>query len=194
LLVVNQANREWPCLDDKMLLYCQALCKLENNFDTLEYLHILRGKNDVVDELAKLGSSRAMVPTWVFLQELHEPRISRAIAKASKAAESSQEVPPPNESISESHEVMEIHSDWHTLFMMYLRIGGLPEDKVEHEQLHHQARQYTLFNGELFRRSANDTLIKCITPDKGCAILQDIHARICGSHAGARSLMGKTYR
>jgi hypothetical protein len=36
--------------------------------------------------------------------------------------------------------------------------------------------------------------MKCITPDKGCAILQDIHAGICGSHTGARSLMGKAYR
>jgi ribonuclease HI len=41
LLIVNQANKEWPCLDDKMLLYCQELRKLENNFDGLEYLHIL---------------------------------------------------------------------------------------------------------------------------------------------------------
>jgi ribonuclease HI len=67
LLVVNQANKEWSCLDDKMLLYCEELCKLENNFDGLEYLHILRGKNEVTDELAKLGSSGAMVPTGVFL-------------------------------------------------------------------------------------------------------------------------------
>jgi hypothetical protein len=41
LLIVNQANKEWSCLDDKMLLYCQELHKLENKFDGLEYLHIL---------------------------------------------------------------------------------------------------------------------------------------------------------
>jgi hypothetical protein len=52
-------------------------------------LYILQGKNDVVDELAKLGSSRAMVLTGVFLQELHESSISKALAKATKAAESS---------------------------------------------------------------------------------------------------------
>jgi ribonuclease HI len=57
LLIVNQANKEWSCLDNKILLYCQELHKLENNFDGLEYLHILRGKNEVMDELAKLGSS-----------------------------------------------------------------------------------------------------------------------------------------
>jgi hypothetical protein len=36
--------------------------------------------------------------------------------------------------------------------------------------------------------------MKCITLDEGCAILQDINAGICGSHMGARSLMGKAYR
>jgi ribonuclease HI len=36
LLNVNQSNKEWSCLDDKMLLYCQELYKLENNFDSLE--------------------------------------------------------------------------------------------------------------------------------------------------------------
>jgi ribonuclease HI len=41
LLIVNQANKEWSCLDDKILLYCQEHHKFENNFDGLEYLHIL---------------------------------------------------------------------------------------------------------------------------------------------------------
>jgi hypothetical protein len=41
MLVINEANKEWSCLDDNMLLYCQELHKLENNFDGLEYLHIL---------------------------------------------------------------------------------------------------------------------------------------------------------
>jgi ribonuclease HI len=57
LLVVNQANKEWSCLDDKMVLYNKDLRKLENNFDSLDYLHILQGKNEIVDELAKLSYS-----------------------------------------------------------------------------------------------------------------------------------------
>jgi ribonuclease HI len=89
LLIVNQANKEWSCLDDKMMLYCQELRKLENNFDGLEYLHVLRGKNEIVDELAKLSSSQAMVPTRAFLQELHEPSNTKVLAKAIKVAESS---------------------------------------------------------------------------------------------------------
>jgi hypothetical protein len=52
--------------------------------------------------------------------------MSKALAEANKAAESSQETPPLLNNITESPEVMEIHSDWHTPFMIYLRIGGLP--------------------------------------------------------------------
>jgi pantothenate synthetase len=49
----------------------------------------LQGKGEVTNELAKLGSSRAMVPTGVFLQEVHESSISKALAKATKVVESS---------------------------------------------------------------------------------------------------------
>jgi ribonuclease HI len=56
LLIVNQANKEWSCMDDKMLLYCQELRKLEK-FDGLKSLHILRGKNKIADELTKLSCS-----------------------------------------------------------------------------------------------------------------------------------------
>jgi hypothetical protein len=48
-------------------------------------------------------------------------------------AESSQETLLPKESITESLEVMEIYSDWCTLFIIYLRTGGLPEDKIDRD-------------------------------------------------------------
>jgi ribonuclease HI len=57
LLVINQSNKEWSCLDDKMMAYCQEIRKLKSNFDRLEYHHVLRGQNEVADKLAKLGSS-----------------------------------------------------------------------------------------------------------------------------------------
>jgi hypothetical protein len=93
----------------------------------------LRGKIEVIDELAKLGSSQDVVTIGVFLQKLDEPTISKALAKANKVAESSQETPAPQNNITESPEVMEIQSNWRTPFMIYLRIGELLEDKDECE-------------------------------------------------------------
>jgi hypothetical protein len=91
-----------------------------------------------------------MVPTGVFLWELHDPSISKALAKATMGAESSQKTPPPKESITESLVVMEIHSDGHTPFMICFRTGGLPEHKVDHERPHHWVGLYTLVNDKLF--------------------------------------------
>jgi hypothetical protein len=92
-----------------------------------------------------------MVPLGFFMQELHEASITEALTKANKAGESSTETTPLVESISKSPEVMEVHLDWRTPFMIYLRTGGLPEDKDEHERLRHQAGHYTLVNDDLFR-------------------------------------------
>jgi hypothetical protein len=71
----------------------------------------LRGKNEIADELAKLSSSQTLVPIGVFLQELHESSIAKALAKVNKVAESSLETPPPSKGLTESPESMEIHSD-----------------------------------------------------------------------------------
>jgi hypothetical protein len=59
---------------------------------------------------------------------------------------------------------MEIHSDWRTPFMIYLRTGGLLEDMVECERLRRRAGQYTQVNDELYRRGANGTLHEMHNP------------------------------
>ena len=41
LLVINQANKEWTCSDVNMMAYCQEIRKMENNFEGLDYGHIL---------------------------------------------------------------------------------------------------------------------------------------------------------
>jgi hypothetical protein len=97
--------------------------------------------------------------------------ITKALAKANKVAESSQETTPPAESISESPKVMEVHSDWRTPLMLYLRTEGSPDDKDERERLHRRVGHYTLVNDELFWQSANGTLMRCILPEEGCSIL-----------------------
>jgi hypothetical protein len=73
------------------------------------------------------------VPLGAFMQELHLPSITKALAKANKASESSQETTLPAESISESPEVMEVHSDWRIPFMIYLKTWDLPVHKYECE-------------------------------------------------------------
>ena len=74
-LVVNQVQKEYSCTSDRMSAYCREVRKLENRFDGLELTHVLRNDNADADELAKMGSRRAPVPTGVFVQQLHQPSI-----------------------------------------------------------------------------------------------------------------------
>lgn len=53
--------------------YCNAVRKLEKRFEGLELHHIPRLKNQVVDELAKIGSKREAIPRNVFLEHIHSP-------------------------------------------------------------------------------------------------------------------------
>jgi hypothetical protein len=193
LLVINQANKEWPCLDDKILEYCQEIRKLENNFDGLEYHHVLWGRNEVADELTKFGSNQVTLQLGVFMQELHEPSISKALDKSSNAAEPIDDIATPADNMTDSSKVMIVDSNWCTLFMIYLKIGGLPNNKVERDRLKWRAVHYTLVGEELFWWSANSILMRCVPTEEGCAILQDIHLGVCGNHTGVRILVGKAY-
>jgi hypothetical protein len=60
---------------EKIDAYCKEIRKLQGKFYGIEYTHVVRDKNQVADELSKLGSSRAQVPHGVFVQDLVKPSI-----------------------------------------------------------------------------------------------------------------------
>jgi ribonuclease HI len=76
-VVVNQVNKDWDCSKDNIGAYCAEVRKLEKNFQGLEILHVLRDSNVAADILGKLGSDRAKVPPYVFLEELSTPSIKQ---------------------------------------------------------------------------------------------------------------------
>ena len=55
--------------------YCVEIRKLKGKFYGIEYHHVVRDQNQLVDHLSKLGSSRAMIPSGVFIQDLLAPSI-----------------------------------------------------------------------------------------------------------------------
>jgi hypothetical protein len=74
-MVINQVNKSWDRNKENMDAYCLEVRKLENKFYGLEFHHVVRENNVAADVLSKLGSTRAQVPTGVFVHELHAPSI-----------------------------------------------------------------------------------------------------------------------
>src|SRR5436190_22735274 len=105
-LVVNQVQKEYACTSTKMSAYYQEVRKLEGTFDGLELTHVLRNDNSEADELAKIGSKRTLVPMGVFVQQLHQPTISKVSAEPADK---------PNEA-----EIFVINREWTNPYPNYL--------------------------------------------------------------------------
>ena len=196
-LVVNQVMKEWDIRSPAMTGYCNAVRKLEKNFEGLELHHIPRIKNQAADDLAKIGSTRKEVPKNVFLEHLHSPTIK----EDPFMEEPPQPVGPSNPTeveipavIDLVQEVLAVTPEWTVPYIAYLLRQELPEDEVEARQIVRRSKAYTVMGEELYKKSASGVVQRCISPEEGQQILQEIHSGTCGHHASSRTLVAKAFR
>jgi hypothetical protein len=183
-VVINQVNKSWDRNKENMNAYCLEVRKLENKFYGLEFHHIVRDNNVVVDVLWNLGSTRAQVPAGVFVHELHASSILEPATATTDPAH-----PPAGQ------EVMMIDVDWRQPFIDYIREQKVPSDKSSAEQLIRRAKSYVLVGDKLYRRDATSgVLMKCVPREEGKDILEEIHKGVCGNHASSRTLVSKAFR
>jgi hypothetical protein len=109
-VVINQVNDSWDRNKENMDTYCLEVHKLENKFYGLEFHHIVCDNNIPEDILSKLGSTRAQVPTKVFVHELHKPSIPELVPTTTDFGQS-----------KPSQEVMMIDMDWRQPFIDFIR-------------------------------------------------------------------------
>jgi len=108
-----------------MDLYCKEIRKWESNFYDIEYIHVVRDRNQAVDALSKIGSSRAQIPQGVFVQDIHTPSVGSDLVDK-----------PPNEAMLIDDTTLTTSShDWRTPFIKYLSDGSGFQDKIENERL-----------------------------------------------------------
>jgi hypothetical protein len=178
LVVISQINKEWDCSNDSMGKYCTVIRKLEDKFEGLEFHHVERDRNAVVDALSKLGSSRTQVPPGVFIQEVPRPSIS-----SDQAEECNVLSQPESDS-----------NDWREPIIKYIKNKEEQDDKAAAERIVRQSAHYTLIGDALYRRGAAGVLMKCIPSVTGKQLLDEIHAGQCGIHAASKTLVGKVFR
>jgi hypothetical protein len=55
-VVIEQVNKEWGFVKNRMDAYCAKIRKLEGHFEGIEFQHAPRNNNVVATVLSKLGS------------------------------------------------------------------------------------------------------------------------------------------
>jgi hypothetical protein len=156
--------------------YVQEVRKLESNFSGLEVHHVLREHNVGADILSKLGSTRAQVPSGVFVQELKQPSIK-----------SSPQVTIDVNPQQPDREVMVLGENWREVFIDFIRDqrvpAGIDAKSAEAARVFQRSKGFILVEGKLYRRGARSgVLMKCVTKEDGYDILREIHEGACGNY------------
>jgi hypothetical protein len=74
--------------------------------------------------------------------------------------------------------------DWRTPLVRYLQEPGVTVDR----KIHRQALKYTLLNDELYRRTIDGLLLKCVGEDAAWVAMGDVHEGLCGTHQSAQKM------
>ena len=74
-LVIDQVMKASSYHDPKMEAYYKEVRKLKDNLHGVELIHVARRYNEAVDELAKIASTRGVVPPDAFSRDPLEPCI-----------------------------------------------------------------------------------------------------------------------
>jgi len=122
---------------EKMDLYCKEISQWEANFYGIEYIYVVRDKNQAADVLSKIGSSRAQILQGVFVQDIDKLSIGTDLVdKPNNEALLDQDATPTTSS-----------DDWRTPFIKFLLNGSGFQDKTENERLIRRSRNYIMVDG-----------------------------------------------
>ncbi|XP_022040895.1 protein NYNRIN-like [Helianthus annuus] len=169
LLVINQVNETYEAKDESIARYLAKTKELMASFDRVTLNHVHRGKNQTADTLSKLATSG--MEKEVRVETLQTPSIEPQELSAITAKEPC----------------------WYTPILKFLTKGELPSARDEAQKIQTKALQYEVNNNVLYRKSYLGPLLRRVSPVEAKYLIQEIHAGICGIHAGPRAVVAKIH-
>ncbi|KAL2226405.1 UNVERIFIED_CONTAM: Pol polyprotein [Sesamum indicum] len=91
-------------------------------------------------------------------------------------------------------EIVDQPCTWKEEIMLYLKEGILPDDPMQVRSLKFRATRFTMIGSDLYKRSVEGPLLKCLNHEQAKYVMREIHEGSCGNHSGARSLVQKVAR
>jgi hypothetical protein len=77
-----------------------------------------------------------------------------------------------------------IWTDWRLLLLECIRDPGKTTDK----KIKRQALKYTSLDVDLYRRTIDGVLLKCLGEEQAKVVVREVHDGICGAHQSARKM------
>jgi ribonuclease HI len=174
-VISGHVDKSSKARDPKLEKYLDTVRRLEASFEGFSVKNIPRGENEHADLLAKSAAQGLPLHSEVFFETIKAHSVElmeRALLAISP-----------------------VHSeDWRTEIISFLQGNCLSDGEVYNKRMEARTRPYVMIERELYKHGVCSPLLKCLSRTEGTELMKEIHAGLCGSHIGSRSLLGKVFR
>jgi len=174
-VVAGQVEKEYLAHNPELARYLAVVRGLERRFKGFTLQYIPRAENSEADKLAKAAANNTALPEGTFYQIIEAPA-TESLPKAFSSV------------------LLTEGEDWRQAIADSLNGKTTTDDEAVTKRMEARARNYTVIDGNLYKKGVVQPLLKCISQTKGRELLQELHSGICGSHIGPRALSAKALR
>ncbi|CAJ2637090.1 unnamed protein product [Trifolium pratense] len=196
-LVLKQLTKEYKCIKEHLIRYFVIANALLKRFDSIDIEHVPRIENQEANDLAQIASgykvSKEKLEQLIEIKEKlisNEPMQLELSMPKLEGAEMS-----PND-INNSDKEMNydefqifvidnlIDGDWRKPIVEYLEnpIGSAPR------KIKYRASNYVIIGNELFKKTLEGVLLKCLSENEAYIAISDVHSGACGSHQSGHKM------
>jgi ribonuclease HI len=207
LLVVQQVKGKTQCLDGVLNSYLDECMDIVVSMDTFSINHVPRERNGRANSLAQRALGYNIIVGLFSIEARPMLPIGHACEDGTAGGEviegpTDQERESVKEARDKTHDRKttsqgndaEAHKsgtcsvgegkNWRTPLIQYLQEPRVTMDR----KIHQQALKYTLLNNELYGRTVNGLLLKCLGEDAARVAIGEVHEGLCGTHQSAQNM------
>ncbi|KAL2237799.1 UNVERIFIED_CONTAM: Ribonuclease HI [Sesamum indicum] len=172
-LIALQIEGTYETRERTMSSYKEVVQRLMGKFEKCSVLQIPRAENDKADALSKFRAA---------MNGIRDRKITALVRERLVLSNR-----------AEVQVVSEIGS-WKDEIVKYLEDGTLLSDPIAAKRVKFRATRFTMLAGQLYKRTVDGPLLKCLYEQRALYVMREIHEGSCGNHSGARSLAQKIMR
>ncbi|PNY14157.1 retrotransposon protein putative unclassified [Trifolium pratense] len=196
-LVLKQLTREYKCIKEHLIRYFVIANALLKRFDSIDIEHVPRIENQEANDLAQIASgykmSKETLGQLIEIKEkliLNEPMQSKlSMPKLEGAEMPLNDINHPNKELEyDEFQIFVIDNlldgDWRKPIADYLEnpIGSTPRN------IKYKASNYVIIGNELFKKTLEGVLLKCLSENEAYLAISDVHSGACGSHQSGHKM------
>ena len=188
-LVIKQVTKEYKCIRENLIMYFVIANRLLKQFESVNIRHIPRVENQIANDLAQIASG----------YKISKTRLQRAIEvrekiKATCLSPTDLESTRLGYADQSNFEISFIDNlseqDWRKPIVDYLQNPVASTER----KTNYRALSFVLMGNELFKKTPEGVLLKCLSETEAYIALSTTHAGACGAHQAGHKMKWLLFR